>query len=59
MIFTVPAMGGIRIAKAILKDPSLSPLQLGYEHLLENPNNIKKINIEIFGQSKNLNRTPL
>jgi hypothetical protein len=36
-IFVFPAMGGIRMAKAILKDSSLSPQQLGYEYLLENP----------------------
>jgi hypothetical protein len=38
-IFVFPAMGGFRIANAILKDSSLSPQQLGYEYLLENPNN--------------------
>ena len=37
IIFMLPAMGGIRVAKAILKDTSLSPLQIGYEYLLENP----------------------
>ena len=36
-IFVFPAMGGFRIANAILKDSSLSPQQLGYEYLLENP----------------------
>ena len=38
LIAIIPALSGIRVAKAIWKDPSQSPLQLGYEYLLENPN---------------------
>ena len=38
MIAIIPALAGIRMAKAIGKDSSVSPLQLGYEYLLENPN---------------------
>ena len=38
LIAIIPALAGIRVAKAIWKDPSRSPLQLGYEYLLENPN---------------------
>ena len=37
MIAIIPALAEIRVAKAIWKDPSRSPLQLGYEYLLENP----------------------
>jgi hypothetical protein len=37
MIAIIPALAEIRVAKAIWKDPSQSPLQLGYEYLLENP----------------------
>ena len=38
LIAIIPALDGIRVAKAIWKSPSQSPLQLGYEYLLENPN---------------------
>ena len=37
MIAIIPALAEIRVAKSIWKDPSQSPLQLGYEYLLENP----------------------
>jgi hypothetical protein len=37
LIAIIPAIAGIRVAKAIFKDPAASPLQLGYEYLLENP----------------------
>jgi hypothetical protein len=37
LIAIIPAIAGIRVAKAILKNPSDSPLQLAYEHLLKNP----------------------
>ena len=37
LIAIIPAIAGIRVAKAISKDPAASPLQLGYEYLLENP----------------------
>ena len=38
LITLAPALGSIRTAKAILKDPSQSPQQIAYEYLLENPN---------------------
>ena len=37
LITIAPASGSFRTAKAILKDPSQSPLQKAYEYLLENP----------------------
>jgi hypothetical protein len=37
VIALLPAMGSIRIAKAIWKDTSQSPQQLAYEYLVENP----------------------
>jgi hypothetical protein len=37
LITIAPALGSFRTAKAILKDPSQSPLQTAYEYLLKNP----------------------
>jgi hypothetical protein len=37
LIAIIPAFAGIRVAKAMWKDPSSSPLQLGYEYILKNP----------------------
>ena len=39
IIAIIPALVEIRVAASIRKDPSQSPLQLGYEYLLENPDN--------------------
>ena len=37
LIAVIPAIAGVRVAKALWKDPSDSPLQLGYEYILETP----------------------